>query len=338
MKFLGTDHYWRDWTITDGMVFSPPDWQVAIANGSRFAFLKCADGIDDSVYFHEAFDSARSAGLLVGAYAWLDARWVSDPKRQAEKWFDVLRGLSCPLSIDFEAYGDNIPSWNDLYDAAVYFRQLDPTRRIGVYTNYYYWMAHGNPDPSMADVLQFNWSARYYHEPPRLYAPWNRTDIWQFSGSGDPKKYGITNGKLAVDENYWMGDEASLLEFFNQDVLPPGETTMDVKANFKVNIRADHYITAADVGDLQEGQTLPVLELWETGAVKGVDYEQWAKVGSGWVAVWFKNLGSGGKLCDLTGTLPPPTGSVMVSVYANGAKVHSKDVPAGGTVRVDITD
>lgn len=217
---LGTDHYWRDWTIPDGKVFSPPDWKVAIAHGSRFAILKCADGDDDSTHFHAAFESARSAGMLVGAYAWLDARSFADPKRQAEKWFEVLRGLDCPLSIDFEAWQDNVPNWRDLYDAAFYYRQLDPNRRVGLYTNYYYYLAHGNPDPAMAELLQFNWSARYYTEPPKLYAPWNRTDIWQFSGSGDPAKYGITNGKLAVDEDWWMGDEASMLEFFNQGKPP----------------------------------------------------------------------------------------------------------------------
>jgi hypothetical protein len=81
----------------------------------------------------------------------------------------------------------------------------------------------------MAELLTFNWSARYYHEPPKLYAPWNRTDIWQFSGSGDPLKYGITNGKLAVDENWWMGDEASLLAFFGQDVvIPPPPTSKTI--------------------------------------------------------------------------------------------------------------
>lgn len=221
---LGTDHYWRDWTITDGMKFSPPDWSIAQANGSRFTFLKAADGIDDSTYFHEAYASARAAGMLVGAYVWLDARFIADPKRQAEKWAQVLDGKNCPMSIDFEAYQDNVPEWRDLYDAAFYFRQLDPTRRIGLYTNYYYYMAHGNPDPSMAELLEFNWSARYFTEAPHLYAPWNRTDIWQFSGSGNPIKYGITNGKHAVDENWWMDDETSLLEFFGQNVTPPPPT------------------------------------------------------------------------------------------------------------------
>jgi len=218
---LGIDHFWRDWTIPDGKKFSPPDWTVARANGARFCILKAADGIEDSLYFHEAYQKARDDGMLVGAYVWLDARGIADPKRQAEKWARVLDGINCPMSIDFEVYEDNVPEWRDLYDAAFYFRQLDPTRRIGIYTNYYYYLDHGNPDPAMKELLPFNWSARYFSEPPHLYAPWNSTDIWQFSGSGDPLKYGITNGKKAVDEDYWMGDEASLLAFFGQDVTTP---------------------------------------------------------------------------------------------------------------------
>jgi GH25 family lysozyme M1 (1,4-beta-N-acetylmuramidase) len=225
---LGTDHYWRDWTVTDGMRFSPPDWKTSIENGSRFAFLKAADGVKASTYFPEAFESARSAGLLVGAYVWLDARRIADPKRQAEFWYETLKEIDCPLSIDFEAYKDNIPEWGDLYDAVYYYRKLDPTRRLGVYTNYYYWMAHGSTSPFFADL--FNWSARYFSEPPKLYEPWMRTDIWQFSGSGDPDKYGITNGKLAVDEDWWMGDTQTLLEFFSQGAIlpPPTKRTISI--------------------------------------------------------------------------------------------------------------
>jgi GH25 family lysozyme M1 (1,4-beta-N-acetylmuramidase) len=253
---LGYDGYWRDWTITDGDVFSPPDWKIAQSNGVRFVILKCADGIDDSHYFHEAYESAKAAGMLVGAYAWLDARGVADPKRQAEKWYSVLQGKDCPLFIDFEAYLDNVPEWRDLYDAAFYFKELDPMRKLGLYTNYYYYMAHGNPDPAMEALLEYNWSARYYTEPPKLYAPWNRTDLWQYSGSGDPARYGITNGKLAVDENIFMGTEEQLAELFGQAVTPPPqEETMNkvtIIAN-GINVRAGADTTFPILRQLKAG-------------------------------------------------------------------------------------
>lgn len=271
MTIYGSDHYWRDWTITDGDVFSPPDWKIAQSNGSRFAILKCADGIDDSHYFHEAFESAKAAGMLVGAYAWLDARAIADPKRQVEKWNSVLQGKDCPLFIDFEAYLDNVPEWKDLYDAAFYFRQLDPTRKLGLYTNYYYYTDHGNPDPAMAELLQYNWSARYYTEPPKLYPPWNHTDLWQYSGSGDPAKYGITNGKLAVDENQFMGTEEELAELFGGTPPPPQEETMNKVTVIApaLNVRSGPSTSAAILRQLKAGNIVYTPFETETKPVSG---------------------------------------------------------------------
>lgn len=341
---LGTDHYWRDWTIPDGNVYSPPNWKTQIANGVRFTWLKAADGIESSLHFDKAFQDARADGLFVGAYVWLDARNYADPKRQAEFWYSVLKDLNCPVSIDFELYRDNVPDWRDLYDATMYYLALDPNRNVGVYTNYWYWIAHGSTDPVFNRILKFNWSARYFTQPPQLYAPFNRTDIWQFSGLGDPFKYGITNGKEAVDENWWMGDEESLIKFFNQDgTVPPieppiepptGETMELTSLENGLRIRTGPgtsypQVTVAPTY-LDKGQTAEVFELSGTEGAT-----QWARIGeSRWTNVWYNGYHN----AQLSGIIVPPAGFVTVDIYANGAAVHSKQVSAGGSVRIDITD
>ena len=285
---LGTDHYWRDWTITDGDIFSPPDWSIAIANGVRFVWLKAADGVDKSHYFQEAFASAKAAGLLVGAYVWLDARGFADPKRQAENWHNVLKDLDCPASIDFEAYLDNVPDWHDLWDAAHYFKQLDPNRTIGMYSNYWYYMEHGNPDPAMKDLLTFNWAARYYSEPPQLYQPWMKTDIWQFSASGDPEKYGIANGKLAVDENWFYGTPEELAALFGAAIPPEppgGDMYQGTVITQGLNVR-NAPVTGAVVGSLALNDKVEADRVengwWHLTKIRGVATvgEKWAYEGS----------------------------------------------------------
>lgn len=236
-RILGTDHYWRDWTIEDGMVYTPPDWNVAIANGSRFTFLKGADGASPSHHFDKAFPDARASGLLVGSYVWPYPKKYISPKTQAQFWYEVHKSLDCPIGVDFELYKYYVPDWRDIYDLGVYYLELDPTRNLGLYTNYWYYTEHGSPDPIFAEIYKFNWAARYFYEPPQLYAPWNRTDIWQFSGLGDPAKYGIRNGKLAVDENWWMGDMDSLKRFFNQDSNLPPEPPKPPAENRTIQIK-----------------------------------------------------------------------------------------------------
>lgn len=83
---------------------------------------------------------------------------------------------------------------------------------------------------------------------------------------------------------------------------------------------------------LDKGQTADVLELSGTEGV-----EQWARIGEGrWANAWYNRYQN----AQLTGTLnpPPASGFVTVEMVVNGEQVHSKDVPAGETVRIEITD
>lgn len=98
-----------------------------------------------------------------------------------------------------------------------------------------------------------------------------------------------------------------------------------------VNVRADHSAASADIGDLRAGEKARGSELWVNGTT-----DKWLHVTEvnglpkdGWIAV----LSGGNAFTVLTEIT-----SVKVEVYANGALLHGKEVPVGGTVRVDISD
>ena len=219
MTIYGSDHSHYDWAMYDDVkkVYThfPLDYSKS---KSVFMLMKACDGTRDTPFYAEEISRARAAGKLAAPYVWLYPRTHTDPKAQADFWYTRLK--SEPLIvIDFEAYASFYPDYDDLYNAIERMRANGYVGKIMIYTGHWYWLAHG----STSDYwLQFPvWLARYYTEPPQPTAPWNDWDIWQYSASGAPSDYGITNGKLAVDENRFEGTIDELAALFGSPVTPP---------------------------------------------------------------------------------------------------------------------
>jgi len=211
---LGSDHSHWDWQ-NDDQGYCPIDWARSQA---VFTFLKACDGASDVPYYSNEIASARLAGKLVSPYVWLYPGWAVDVKEQADFWFSRLKDEPL-IAIDFEGYSVYFPEVSDLYGAIERLHANEYTGKIIIYTGHWYWLAHGNDDSYW---LQFPvWLARYSSNPPRVTPPWSKETIWQFSASGDPVKYGITNGKKEVDENWFYGTQAELEELFGGGVVPP---------------------------------------------------------------------------------------------------------------------
>ena len=211
---LGSDHSHWDWQNEDNG-YCPIDWARSKA---IFVFLKSFDGPNTTPYYLDEIIAARTAGKLAAPYVWCHGRNWYDPRKQAKAWYSRLKDEPL-IAIDFEEYSTSLPDYDDLYNAIERLRELGYAGKLIIYTGHWYWLAHGNT----ADYWkQFPvWLARYSSTPPQSTPPFGKEIIWQFSANGNPANYGITNGKLAVDENWFYGTQAELEELFGGGVVPP---------------------------------------------------------------------------------------------------------------------
>jgi len=319
----GADYSHWQWTLRDnvtgGRFYVPIDYSVGIRNGIEFIFQKLCDGASDTPFAQQATRDARAAGQRAAPYLWLYPVAYVSASKQAEFWYSRVKDERT-IAIDAEVTswnGSNVyPNHRDLRYVIEALRGLGYNGNIVVYTSYNYWLAHGSQDTYFAQFPL--WQADPDNTPDPIPVPFERI-IKQYSWKGNPANHGVNNG-AACDENLFNGDENLFAEMFGGTQIPPiGENKMIVTANLKVNIRRDHYATSADDGDFLAGQSAEVLELWQTGTTKGADYEQWARIAAGWVAVWYKALGTDGKLCELTGVLNPPVGLPVINVRLEAA-------------------
>jgi hypothetical protein len=341
---IGTDHYWADWSRQnpDGSYsYSPINFAKAYANGSRFTFLKACSGWSDTRFYPEAIRDARAAGILSAPYCWL---YENNATRQADFWYSRLKNEPV-IWIDFESYLTSIPKAHDLYEATERLRTLGYKGIISIYTGHDYWTAYGNSDTYW---IQFPVCLARYNgmvTPPELTPPWGLYDFWQYSASGDPEKYGITSGKLAVDEQRFDGTPDELAELFGAAIPPEppiGETMITIATVISptLNVRStpdlDSTTNIIGPGFLKAGDLLHCVEetttcIRLTKAQRGATAlilpgpVCWVSIGAAYVRqIWH---------IANDAALP-----VNVNVTANGAQVHNKDVPAGGAVAIDITD
>ena len=293
---LGSDHYWRDWSIQNPdktYSYCGIDFARAFANGSRFTILKACDGLYPTRFFHNAYNDAVNAGFLTGAYAWLDSSQLASINGQADFWYSELKDVGL-ISIDFESFEDNVPSAPDLWGAATRLRQNGHKGKLGVYTNWSYWLEHGSGFSTWLTLFDFLWLADpdSLPQPPswappsefgrKAPAPFSDYQFHQFSWTGSPPFYGIRNTKSAVDENWFNGTLEELEQLFGGVVTPPPPPTGEpMKYTFvcqnapysKLNIWSDHNSLSTDIGDLLNGESVggDILETLPNG-------EKWLKV------------------------------------------------------------
>ena len=151
-----------------------------------------------------SMELAKDAGLLRGSYWFYDSR--ANPKRQAEKWVDVL-GNDVPemeLWMDYEdKYGGQFGKMTDLYNFAERLRSLIPNVRLGVYTGYYYWLEHLSPAESYFAQYPL-WIAAYGTDKPRIPPTWTSYRMHQYTDNGTGAEYGAASGN--IDLNRFNGD------------------------------------------------------------------------------------------------------------------------------------
>ncbi|MBE0335132.1 GH25 family lysozyme [Paenibacillus sp. 23TSA30-6] len=197
------------------------DWKAVKADGISFAFIKASQGqrYVDPTFITNA-KGAKAAGVLLGAYHFVDATSVDAAKAEARHFAEVLeriggaKALDLPTVMDYENNPGNLSK--TLINAVALAFLLELERLTGrkpiIYT--------GN-----AFAANFNaslggyplWIARYSDtRVPSDTVTWRRWDIWQYSDSG--KVDGI---KGNVDMNEYSGTADELRTRFTGLLTKP---------------------------------------------------------------------------------------------------------------------
>ena len=199
-------------------------WQVKADFGvlrqkSVGVILRAGQGFWHDTKFAEFRAGAKSAGVPFGNYWYYDNRY--EPKRQAEKWADIIGNdageLGCWIDLEDSnagAYG----TYKHWYDFDAYFKQILPTAKVGIYTRAEYFNSRAPAQHVFRDYPL--WIAHYKTNSPTLPRGWNNWVMWQFSAEGDGLAHGV--GSREIDMNYYNGDElgnsptpAKLLAYFD---------------------------------------------------------------------------------------------------------------------------
>ncbi|KAF6584866.1 glycoside hydrolase family 25 protein [Paenibacillus sp. EKM211P] len=208
------------------------DWKRVRADGKSFAFIKASQGqrYVDPTFITNA-KGIKAAGLLLGAYHFVDATSVNTAKAEARHFAEVLDQVGGAKALDLPAVMDYENNPGGLSSAAIHeialaflteFERVSG-RKPMVYTGNAF-AAHFKVPLGSYKL----WIARYSStRVPSDTTPWKSWDFWQYSDNG--RVEGIQG---PVDLNVYAGTEAELRQAFAGE---EGEEPMtaEEKAVFK---------------------------------------------------------------------------------------------------------
>lgn len=177
---------------------------AVMARNTKGVIIRAGQNLWEDVEFHTSMDNARAAGLLRGSYWFYDSR--ANPKRQAEKWVDVLGHDTGELELwcDFEdRYGGAYGGMKNWYDFMERVKALLPHKQLGIYTGYFYWIEHNTGLNSYFAQYPL-WIAAYGVVTPKIPAPWTSYLMHQYTDNGMGAEWGVASGN--IDLNTFNGD------------------------------------------------------------------------------------------------------------------------------------
>jgi lysozyme len=199
------------------------NWDATKAKqaGATFAFIKASQATFTDPQFLANWQKAKDAGLLRGAYHYLD--YTKPGIDQANYFADLLKNDpgELPPAIDYELRRtDNNPSaalrfLRDCLDQLIKRSELfeDATiKRPMIYTGPGFWTEYG--DLTKSDYwIQFPlWNANWItSSTPIIPPPWTMWQFWQFTSKGPGEAFG--SECLTMDMNRFNGTLNELMEF-----------------------------------------------------------------------------------------------------------------------------
>lgn len=195
--------------------------------GAEFIFVKSSQQVMD-VNFKTNWQGAKDAGLLRGAYHYLDFR--KSTLDQAKLFVDLLHNdpgelppvldlEMNPMPYGFNAIGVSGKAWEFLT-----YVEKELNRIPMIYSGYYYWNSWGSNNIGWTH-FPF-WLAWYAPEFwIRVPKPWTKWTFWQWTDKGGGPTYGSTG--LNLDRNWFNGTTAELKKFAigTTIVIPPVPVT-----------------------------------------------------------------------------------------------------------------
>jgi GH25 family lysozyme M1 (1,4-beta-N-acetylmuramidase) len=203
------------------------NWAAVRAAGHQFAILKLTDSTAYAYAFwgRENIPKARAAGLIVGAYHWLDAYpsgAPKDPVGQARYFVDQINASGGPKDliavVDVEVERNSagtvvsLPKIDSVRAFANEFHRLLPGKTLLIYTGRWYWRDMiGNPNGADIGPLwhsEYETSSSEIADGPEMdvYGGWPGCTIWQYTSTGSVPGVGGN-----CDVNQFFGTRADLL-------------------------------------------------------------------------------------------------------------------------------
>jgi lysozyme len=199
------------------------NWDAAKAKqaGATFAFIKASQATFTDPQFLANWKKAKEAGLLRGAYHYLD--YTKPGIDQANYFADLLKDDpgELPPVIDYELRRtDNNPSaalgfLRECLEQLTNRKELfadSIIKRPMIYTGPGFWFEYG--DQTKSDYwIQFPlWNAHWTTSTaPLIPLPWTMWQFWQFTSKGPGEAFGSEG--LSMDMNRFNGTLNELMEF-----------------------------------------------------------------------------------------------------------------------------
>ena len=267
------------------------DFTKSVAMGAKFVFIKSSQALwtDEDILYN--WKSAKNAGLLRGAYHFLD--WIADPLKQAQYAWSIIQSDpgELPPVIDFEYWNPPPPKAYDLlWQYVVEMERLSGRKPI-IYTGAFFWDAHGSDAQVWNDYPL--WLASYSTQEYMEYnldrlTPWDKWTFWQWTDKGDGLAFGAES--LGLDMNYFNGSLNDLKVFAGIENIPipvPAPPTnvvllpeLKVISDVRIRTLPNTSTVSATIRMRRVGETVNVLDI-KVNAVNSV----WARDAEGWSAV-----------------------------------------------------
>ncbi len=229
------------------------NWDAAKAKaaGAAFVFIKASQATFTDPLFKVNWQKARDAGLLRGAYHYLD--YTKPSRDQANYYADLLDADPGELSpvVDYEQRRTD----NNVGAARLALRDfLEQLKARGytpmIYTAPAFWATYGSTDVYWQQYRL--WIAHYTTaSAPTVPAPWKTWTFWQYTAKGDGPTFGTES--YNVDLNYFNGTLEELYQLAGVP-LPTGDLESRVAALEQKVLQLEQRVAALEQGSPQPPQ------------------------------------------------------------------------------------
>ena len=195
------------------------DYNKMKEEGASFVYIRAGQGrlVDEDFVVNWA--AAKEAGLLRGAYWFLDARYSANSQGLLFRSLLAQDPGELRPCVDYEHETTSLDKTKGKTRSRKLFLNIGmldgflstfdwPAKPL-IYTGYYYWLDHGSKDARWSEYPL--WLAQYKVQKPQVPPPWKDWLFWQFTETGPGKVLGLESN--AADLDYFNGTKEQLAKF-----------------------------------------------------------------------------------------------------------------------------